>query len=180
VFLKTELGFYGHEGKDSSTKTPNPHIAPKARFAICFLRFLRCNEPFVLSGLFLQTPAILSKVPILNPGIPHPHLGMPSEAGLERAPDNPRWLPYLFPPLATVGDFVWSNTKVSQHFGNSSGVYPTVGSHIGLTSPVNIHFADCKGDIDSQCSRPKHDLYQITEGMGSLGKGWKMKKNENR
>lgn len=124
----------------------------------------------------------MNKVPILNPGILHPPERMLSDAGLERAPGRPPSLPYLFSPLATVGDFVWGNAEVSQHFGNSSGVHPAVGSHVGLTSPVNIHFADCKEtwEIDSQCSRPKHDLYQITEGTGSLERGWKMKKNKNR
>lgn len=49
---------------------------------------------------------------------------------------------YLFPPLAAVGDFVWSDAEVSQHFGNSSGVHATVGSHVGLTASVNVHLAD--------------------------------------
>lgn len=51
---------------------------------------------------------------------------------------------YLFPPLATIGDLVWSNTQVSQHFSDTPGIHTTVGSHVGLTAPVNIHLADCK------------------------------------
>lgn len=87
-----------------------------------------------------------------------------SEAGLERVPAKLPRGPYLFPSLATVGDFVWSNAKIGQHLGNSSGVHPTVGSHVGLASTVNIHFADCKGTWGINiCAQAKHDLYQITE-----------------
>lgn len=67
----------------------------------------------------------------------HTHSSRPRESS-----SIVQW-PYLFPPLAAVGDFVRSNPKVSQHFGNSSGIHPAVGSHIGFTSTVNVHFADC-------------------------------------
>ena len=51
---------------------------------------------------------------------------------------------YLFPPLATIGDLVWSNTQVSQYFSDTPGIHATVGSHVGLTAPLNVHLADCK------------------------------------
>lgn len=67
-----------------------------------------------------------------------------TEVPAHKEPQKHQRASYLFPPLATVGDFVWSDAQVSQHFGDAPGVHATVGSHVGLAAPVDVHLADCK------------------------------------
>lgn len=54
-------------------------------------------------------------------------VSMEKPAHMELQKHHPRTT-YLFPPLATIGDLVWSNTQVSQHFSDTPGITPQLGA----------------------------------------------------